>query len=242
MKFKFGLALVLAAATTAHADWTGTGEAGLIIASGNTETETANARLVVTNEIGQWKHNVGAAMLLASNEGIDTAERFELFGQSDYNFGPKTFAFGSARYEDDRFSGFEYQAAVSGGIGRHFIANERTNVTGTAGAGYKFFETSPTEDALGVVLVPGEEENEIIFRGTLDAEHAFTETTKLINNFIVESGATNTFAQNILALQVKMSDKLALALGYTLRHNTDPPAGFNGTDRLTTVNLVYAFK
>jgi putative salt-induced outer membrane protein len=41
---------------------------------------------------------------------------------------------------------------------------------------------------------------------------------------------------------VKMSDKLALAVGYAVRHNTDPPPAFKKTDTLTTVNLVYQIK
>jgi putative salt-induced outer membrane protein YdiY len=39
-----------------------------------------------------------------------------------------------------------------------------------------------------------------------------------------------------------MGEKLALALGYAVRHNTDPPAGFEKTDTLTTVNVVYEVK
>jgi putative salt-induced outer membrane protein YdiY len=38
-----------------------------------------------------------------------------------------------------------------------------------------------------------------------------------------------------------MTDTLALSLALDVRHNTDPPAGLEKTDTLTTVNLVYAF-
>ena len=100
----------------AHADWTGKGEAGLVIATGNTETETANAKLQFANEIGKWKHQFGGAALYASSDDEGTtAQRWEAFEQSDYNFSPRNFWFGAARYEDDEFSGFEYQAIVSTG-------------------------------------------------------------------------------------------------------------------------------
>jgi putative salt-induced outer membrane protein len=58
----------------------------------------------------------------------------------------------------------------------------------------------------------------------------------------VEAGSNNTFVQNDLALQVKMTDVLALAVGYSVRHNTDPPLGFEKTDTLTTINLVYEIR
>jgi putative salt-induced outer membrane protein len=44
------------------------------------------------------------------------------------------------------------------------------------------------------------------------------------------------------ALQMRMTDVLALAVGYSVRHNTDPPVGFEKTDTLTTNDLVYEIK
>ena len=237
-------AAALLATLPAHADWTGKGEAGLVIATGNTETKTANVKFALANEIDKWKHQFGGAALYASSdlEGM-TAQRWEVSEQSDYNYSPRDFWFGAARYEDDRFSGFEYQATVSGGYGRKFIDTDVTKFTGTAGIGYKFFETQDVLDPVtGAVLEPGASDSEAVFRGTLDYDHKFTETTSLIDKFVVEAGADNTFLQNDIALQVKMTDVLALAVGYSVRHNTDPPLGFEKTDTLTTINLVYELK
>jgi putative salt-induced outer membrane protein YdiY len=39
-----------------------------------------------------------------------------------------------------------------------------------------------------------------------------------------------------------MTDRMALAVAYAVRHNTDPPEGFEKTDTLATVNLVYEVK
>lgn len=233
----------LVAAVPAHADWSGKGEAGLVIASGNTDTETANAKVQVTNETDTWKNTLGAAALYASDEDGKTANRWELFGQADWKFTTRNFLFGAGRYEQDEFSGFEYQATASYGIGRRFFDSPTTKMVGTVGAGYKFFETRDSfDDVTGVLLEEGRSDSEVVFRGTLDLEHQFTATTSLINKFIVESGADNTFAQNDLSLQVKMTDVLALAVGYSVRHNTDPPAEFEQTDTLTTINLVYEIK
>jgi putative salt-induced outer membrane protein len=227
----------------AHADWTGKGEAGLVIASGNTETKTANAKFQLASEIDKWKHQFGGAGLYASSDPDGTtAQRWEAFEQTDYNFSPRSFWFGALRYEDDEFSGFEYQAIVSSGIGRKFIDTDVTKFTGTAGLGYKFLETRDSFDDAGVLIVPGDSDSEVVFRGTLDYDHKFTATTSLLDKFVVEAGADNTFVQNDLSLQVKMTDVLALAVGYSVRHNTDPPAGFEKTDTLTTINLVYEIK
>jgi len=237
------LLVTLFGMSVAHADWSGKGEAGLVIASGNTDTKTANAKLQLANEIDKWKHAFGGAALYASSEPEGTtAQRWEAFEQTDYNFSPRTFWFGAVRYEDDEFSGFEYQAIASTGLGRKFIDTDVTKFTGTAGVGYKFFETRDAFDDAGVLIEPGDTDSEVVFRGTLDYDHKFTATTSLLDKFVVEAGADNTFLQNDLALQVKMTDVLALAVGYSVRHNTDPPVGFEKTDTLTTINLVYEIK
>ena len=100
------VALLLGATGSARADWTGTGEAGLVIADGNTEAETANARLLLQTEMNTWTHSFGLSGLYASTDGDKSAERWELFGESDYELSANTFAFGAGRYEQDEFSGF----------------------------------------------------------------------------------------------------------------------------------------
>jgi putative salt-induced outer membrane protein len=239
-----GVAAALLAASPAYADWSGKGEAGLVIASGNTDTKTGNVKLQLANEIEKWKHQFGAAALYASSDAEGTtAQRWEVTEQSDYNYSPRDFWFGAARYEDDRFSGFLYQATVSAGYGRKFIDTDITKFTGTVGVGYKFFETQDVFDEVtGVLIEPGESDSQGVFRGTLDYDHKLTATSSLLDKFVIEAGSDNTFVQNDIALQVKMTDVLALAVGYSVRHNTDPPAGFDKTDTLTTINLVYQLK
>ena len=48
--------------------------------------------------------------------------------------------------------------------------------------------------------------------------------------------------QNDIAVQVSMTDSLALAVGYAIRYNSNPPPLAENTDRTVTVNLVYNIK
>ena len=227
----------------ARADWTGKGEAGLALASGNTSSKNSNVKLDLATTVEQWKHAFGGTAAYVATDGETTGQRWEVHEQSDYNFSAKSFWFGAGRYEDDRFSGFDYQATLSTGLGRHFIDNETTKFTGTAGVGYKIFATRDVFDDTGTVLLEkGKSDNEVVFRGTLDLSHALTTTTKLLDKFLVESGSNNTFVQNDLGIQVQMTDVLALAAAYSVRYNADPPLGFGKTDTLTTLNLVYDIK
>lgn len=227
----------IVAVAPAFADWEGQVEAGIVFSRGNTETTTANGKLDMANELEKWKHSAYLAALYAEsensliNEVETTAERYEGRWQSDYKFTPRAFWFGGLRYERDEFSGFAYQASATTGLGYRFIDTERTKFYGQAGVGYR-----QIEDAL-----TGETNDEIIFRGDLGYEIQLTANTKLTDKLIVEAGADNTFVGNDLALHVAMSERFGLALGYAVRHNTDPPPGLEKTDTLMTVNLTYSF-
>jgi putative salt-induced outer membrane protein len=226
----------------ACAQWSGKSAAGVVIASGNTSTRTANAKLDLQYQTDQWKLQLGAAGIYSSDSiGTTTAQRWGTHGQSDVNFTPKNFWFSSARYENDRFSGFLYQATLGTGVGRRFYDTSDTKLRAQAGVGYKLSQTRPSFDPDGAFIAP-HTERAVIFQAGFDYEHQLTANTQVIDKFLAEAGRENTYLQNELTLQVKMNEVLALAVGYAVRHNTQPPAAFKKTDTLTTLNLVYELK
>lgn len=234
-------ALLLACAVLpANAQWSTKGELGLVIASGNTETKSTNLKFALGYKVEKWAHAGSLAAVYASDELGTTAQRWELSEQSQYAFNPRNFWFGALRYEDDRFSGFDYQGTLSTGVGHKFIDSEDTTLSGQLGAGYKIAATRISVDPLTGLVVPGERSTSLAGLGGIDYKHAFNAATTLTDKFTVETTSENTFLQNQIALEVKMFTRIALALAYVVRRNTDPPAGFAKTDTLTTINIVYA--
>jgi putative salt-induced outer membrane protein len=233
-RHSFAVCALLAMSLPAAAQWTGKGEAGLAIADGNSDTKTANAKITIGKKVDSWEHSLGLAGLYVRNDGETSARRWESFAQTQYSFGGgHTFWFGALRYEEDRFSGFDHQGVVDTGVGRKFIDTDATKLSGKLGVGYKFFETLDT---------PRHKDSSVAATAGVDFSHQLTATTSVFNKFGAEATSGNTFVQDELGLAVKMSDRLALAVGYAVRHNSDPPAGFKKTDSLTTANLVYEVK
>lgn len=228
--------------------WTGTGELGLALARGNSRSENLNAKLGFAKEDAQWKHAFSAAALRAKGEvtgdfdgdGVAeerfelSANRYELGASSAYKLSPRSHIGGAARYENDDFSPYEYQATVAIGYGYKFIDTERTQLLGEFGPGYRRARETDT----------GQVQSSLIGRGLLDFRYQLTGNTELFNTLLVESGKENTFAQNDLGVSVAMNERFALKAGLQARHNTDvdEAAGIKKTDTLTTVNLVYNFK
>lgn len=227
------LALLLCALPAA-AQWTGKGEAGVALASGNTDTKTANARVAVKHTMDAWENSGSLAGLYVRNSGATSARRWELGAQTRYAFSGRTFWYGGARYEEDRFSGFDHQGMVNTGIGRRFLDSDSTKLSVQVGAGYKFYELV---DPLATT-----DESSLVGVAALDFSHLLTSTTTVFNRLGAEFTSDNNFVQNEIGVAVKVNDRMALSLAYAVRHNTDPPAGFRKTDTLSTVNLVYEVK
>ena len=225
------MVLALATAAPAQADWSGKGELGGVLARGNTETETLNGKVDMTKESDPWKHKVGFSVLHTVNDGITSADRLELRGESDYKLSERSYVFGALRYEDDRFTDYNYQATASAGVGYKFIDTEATKLDGKIGLGYRQSE----------LRASGESQDDAIVRGLIDYSHQITETTRILDKFLVEAGSDNTFLQNVLGIEVKINDSLALGLSYELRHNTDVLPGTDKTDQVLTANLVFGF-
>lgn len=179
-----------------------------------------------------WQHTVGFAGNYGNDGDTTTAERWELRGQTQYDFAPRTYAFGAARYEDDRFSQYDYQASLAGGLGCKFIDSEKTKFWVQGGPGYRFAEIRST----------GESVDGVIFRGDIGYEHQLTDTTKVVDRFLIETGSDNTYMQNDLGLEVTIVGALGLRVGYQVRHNSDVGPGIEKTDTLTTIGLLYETK
>jgi putative salt-induced outer membrane protein len=225
------LAVALLAASPAHADWSGKGELGGVLARGNTDSETLNGKVDMSNEIDRWTHAVGFSVLRSTNNGLTSANRWELRGESHYALTERSYLFGTLRYEDDQFTDYNYQATAAAGYGYKFIDSESTKLDGKIGVGVRRSE----------LRVSGDTQDDAIIRGAVDYSHKLTDTTAVYDKFLVEAGSDNTYLQNVLGLEVRMTDALALGLGYEIRHNTDVLPGTEKTDQVLTANLVFGF-
>lgn len=221
----------LAHAQDANEGWSGSGEFGLAIAKGNTDSQTIVGKLGIKNETGLWKHSAGAAVLFGKADGVESARRWEVFGSSGRRLSERSYVFGSARSERDSFGAYEYQSVASVGYGYEAIDTDTTKLTLEVGPGYRWAKFQDVR----------EHENGAVLRGMADFKHQFNEATAIYNLLTVEAGSDNTFIRNDAGVLVKMSDALALKAGVEVRHNTDVLPGLKKTDTLSTVNVVYGF-
>jgi putative salt-induced outer membrane protein len=240
---------LVAAPIAAHADdlpqgWSGKGQAGYVMSRGNSDTDSANVKLDMYLLRNAWKHNLSLDGLFGRNAGVTSAERWDMRLQSDYQITVHLFSFAALSYQDDRFSGFQYQASGSGGLGYKFLDSDTTKLSMQVGVGYRSLRPELLiKDDTGAVIdrIAQETQTEVVATTGIDFSHQFNASTRLLDKLNSESGSSNTSIRNDLSLEVKMNSRLSLAVGFSVLENTKPPEGLKQTDTITTVNLVYAF-
>ena len=224
--------------------WTGKGQAGYVSSKGNTDSKSANVALDMALVEGPWKHTFHLGGLYGQSAGVVSAERWDTAGQSNHDLTANLFAFGGLRYQHDMFSGFQYQASATAGLGYKIFDTDATKLSAQIGVGYRRLRPedltlAPSGGVSERTLEPAEGSAVGTFAATYS--QTLSSTTTLSDKLLVESGSTDTLITNALALAVKISTKLALSVGYNIQDNTKPPANLKKLDTLETVNLVYSF-
>jgi putative salt-induced outer membrane protein len=230
-------------------EWSGSGEVGFALTTGNTKSQNLNAKLAFKKEDVQWKHNFFLNALRSKGEANGeydlTANRFDIGASSGYKFDERSYLVGAARYENDDFSPYTYQWILSIGYGYTFIKNAQTELSAEVGPGYRrvdqrAFAVTSGDPPVSVIVDPDANGN-VVGRGLVSFKHKFNESTSFENTALIETGSNNSYLQNDAGLAVSMTDKLALKLGYQVRHNSDVNPGKKKTDQLLTTNLVFKF-
>jgi putative salt-induced outer membrane protein len=224
-------------------EWVGKGQAGYVSSKGNSDSKSANAAIDMGYLDGAWKHAFHLGGLYGDSAGVVSAERWDTSWQTNYDLTQDLYTFGLLSYRHDMFSGFQYQASASAGLGYKLLNTATTTLDVQVGVGYQALRPEDLFKLNGAVVArtPLASENGVAETAAVNYSQALTGTTTLTDKLAVTSSSADTLITNTLAVAVKISTQLALSVGYTLQDNTKPPAGLKRTDTLETVNLVYAF-
>jgi len=158
IKRKLYLAIVTTLLTTTHvfaeeekkddkgkSPWTNSVEFGFIRATGNTTSQTYVFKGDTVYEIEKWRHTGHLEAFGQQSDDDDgkndvTAERYKASAKSDYKFTELDYVYGLAKWDKDRFSGFQYENSLVVGYGRKVIKRDDMELDLEIGPGMKFFK------------------------------------------------------------------------------------------------------
>ncbi len=234
--------------------WTGSGEFGFASATGNSRSQNLNAKLGLSQDNDQWKNSFYVEALRsksqqkvvdAAGNTIDqfntTANRYDGGASVGLKLDTRSYIVGAARYEHDDFGSNLWQGVVSLGYGYIALKDERNELSFEIGPGYKRYRPADAVVVINGISLPQQQptQGEVVARGLVNYKYKITDNTSFENTFLMEAGSKNTYLQNDAGVAVSMTRKLALKVGFQVRHNSDVQADTKKTDTLATTNLVY---
>ena len=231
-------------------------EVGALLTSGNTDSTALAAKLNIKQNLTNWRTNYIAEALykeddveqitdgVATEDSQVTAERYFASAQADYKLNEEhrgLFLFGS--YEEDKFSGYEYQASIAAGYSDRLFKSPYSYLDYSIGPGMSFSRTVETVDSNGN-FVDNETEESAMLRVAIFYQYDFSENAKftqsLSSDIALESGA-NTKSKSVSAVTANLNESFALKVSLSVMHNSEAPADLENTDTTTAVTLVYSF-
>lgn len=219
------------AGAPAPKNWTGQSELGFVSTAGNTDTQTVNAKLKLVQNLTQWENTFSVEALNASESDETSAERYQVNGQVDRRFDEKNFLFGRLNYEEDRFSGFDFESTATLGYGRQLIKTQTTSWD---------FEVGPGVRVVKPAIAPSEDEG--ILRLSTAYQYKFGSNSMFDQTLSVDGGDDRVITRSITSLTSKINNSLAMKVTLTVRQNSEPAQVTNDkTDTETAVTLVYGF-
>ena len=211
--------------TAQAAEWRSEAELGFIMTNGNSETQNTNGKLSISRETDKWKESGSIEALGSSNTdsetGIEstTSEKYSATAKADYKLSEDNFLFVTADYNDDRFSGFEFQSTLSAGYGRNLFENEKQKLSAEFGPGIRYFKLSPV---LGI-RTPSDDES--LVHAAAYYIYTINEQAALSQDIIVDTGDDVTISESITALKTQIAGRLAMKAAFKVRNTSEVPAG-----------------
>ncbi|MEM0985891.1 MAG: DUF481 domain-containing protein [Pseudomonadota bacterium] len=237
-------ALIAGGAST-HAEtpgWSGEGSLAAGVTTGNTETADVGIGLKLARTATVWKSAFEGFADYAEAEGQETKNRIFVAGQLDRQLTDRAFTFGRVSHERDEFSGFDSRSFLGGGLGYQVFDGDRTSWVVEGGPGVKIDEIGSITvlDPNGMVIgVPGDTVESVSFIAASNYAFKFNDAVRFTNDTDAIYAEESTQFINTAALTATLISRLSARFSFDVRHDTNPPPGFESTDTSTRISLVY---
>ncbi|TYK65184.1 DUF481 domain-containing protein [Colwellia echini] len=229
-------------------------ELGFLFQTGDNRSGDIKLGLSMDHKNGKWLNLLNFNALAKKSEQEDavtgeevyesTENKWNINGQTNYSIGEegKNYLYGSAYYEQDKFSSFNYQTSASIGWGRHWIDNEKTSFFADIGPGIKYDELRADPTATPVIEEHGE--SAVILQAQALYKHKLNEYVEFKQYFIVKQAFEddqNSIYKSETALTAKLIDALQFKFSFRVDYDTEVEEGYENTNTETAVTLLYSF-
>lgn len=193
--------------------WTGTVDAGLNLARGNSDTTSYTLAMNATRTTLRDKITLYSNLLYAYNDtegaALKSADTVRGGGRYEVNVTDKYFAFGSGDFESDETQKLDLRAVTGGGLGWHALKNEHTlfDLFGGGSFNHEVFSTGIDRNS-AELQASGELNRKLSPRMTIKQKLAvFPNLTDTGEYRMTYDASAITNVNKWLAWQVTLSDR-----------------------------------
>lgn len=205
-------------------------ELGAIFTSGNTEDENVKYKITVNWLLNNWDTQFSTEGFRSSKDDVLAAQRLYHVARTRYNLTESSYWMARTSYEDDRFSGYDFQADATLSYGRSFLHNiDNMSLTADIGAGARQSESEL------------ENFSEAIIRTGVEYEWGISETASFIQTLSAEAGNETSIFRSESGIESEIMENVSLRFSVKVKHQTEVPIGREKTDTETAVTLVWNF-
>lgn len=203
-----------------------------IASSGNTDSVDVGVGTDLNYVWGPNGIELQLSYTYGENDGVKDEESTFYGLEYTRDFSPSLFGFAKIAGSVDEFSSYETDTFASFGAGYRIYNTPTLQWSVQAGPGYRVAELDD--------VVSGDID-EAAFGISSDYAHKLTPTLFVTNDTDIVRSNSDTVLYNDLALNVAVSNSLALRTSILTERHSAPLSGFDDTDNTFGVSLVYSF-
>jgi putative salt-induced outer membrane protein len=210
--------------------WTGNGELGGFISSGNTENRGLAIGINLGKETRRWKHGLRGQVDYQEDQGVTSRERYFAGYEGNWKFSPRGFAVLALSYERDRFTGFAGRYTQALGLGYRLIDGKRLTIALDGGPALRQtrFTTGNSESVLAA-------------RAAINGKWQVTSNLSITETATYYADNVNSSLLSLTQLSARLNGRLSARLSLQINNEGNPPPGRENTDSVTRATLVYSF-
>ena len=205
-------------------------ELGATFTTGNTEERTVRYGVTMDWLRENWDYQFTSDGLLGSRQGETTAQRFYHVARGRRDLNETSYLAVRGSYEDDRFSGYDYQADFTASYGRSWLQSiDNMSLDTDIGPGYRQSESDEANLSELIVRVAGE------------YEWGISETANFYQDVALEFGQDSNIFRSETGIESEIMENISLRFSINIKHQTEVPSGREKTDTQSAVTLVWNF-
>jgi putative salt-induced outer membrane protein YdiY len=235
--------------------FTASAQLGLLYLTGNTRSADIKTGIDLRFERSLWRSFFIFDLLVKKTEQEQeqtndkqletTDQKWSVLSQTNYTLDAanQNYVYGSAFYEENRFSGFDSQASMSVGWGRRWLENKQSSFDADIGPGFKRDILQLTPEQISQGLTNKEQDTLILQAQALYIrklnEHIEFKQLMVVKHAI-ERGQNSIYKAES-SITSRLIDSLQLKLNFIVDYNSKVEEDKANLNTETSAVLIYSF-